>query len=244
MGCFGWLTDKHPGCPPGAAVVVNLNNQLCVPEACGRVELLDAEPTDAAWSRLFDEGLHTGYRLRKRRWAMGGELAEPDTRVEPFVVRENSLLASTPEAPIHTLLAGPNRVYEGDDGELYFEDPVGAGFTTWTTGCWRSFARPAHEPSGLLKNRMRDALFEIDQLFQKYRLGRLRLRPAHQSTAAILAESQAARWRQIVEPYRAPAIRTPIAQRRTVSRAYAEARQAPRPAIIRHALRQAARAVL
>src|SRR6516225_2879009 len=120
----------------------------------------------------------------------------------------------------------------------------GAGFTTWTTGCWRSFARPAHEPSGLLKNRMRDALFQIDQLFQKYRLGRLRLRPAHQSTAAILAESQAARWRQIVEPYRAPAIRTPIAQRRTVSRAYAEARQAPRPAIIRHALRQAARAVL
>jgi len=128
MWCFGWLTDKHPGCPPGAAVVVNLNNQLCVPEACGRVELLDAEPTDAAWSRLFDEGLHTGYRLRKRRWAMGGELAEPDTRVEPFVVRENSLLASTPEAPIHTLLAGPNRVYEGDDGELYFEDPEGRWF--------------------------------------------------------------------------------------------------------------------
>jgi len=70
----------------------------------------------------------TGYRQRKRRWAMGGELAEPDTRVEPFVVRENSLLASTPEAPIHTLLAGPNRVYEGDDGELYFEDPEGRWF--------------------------------------------------------------------------------------------------------------------
>jgi hypothetical protein len=33
------------------------------------------------------------------------------------------LLASTPEAPIHALLAGPNRVYEGDDGELYLLDP-------------------------------------------------------------------------------------------------------------------------
>jgi hypothetical protein len=59
---------------------------------------------------------------------MGCELAQPDTRVVPFVVGENSLLASTPEAAIHVQLAGPNRVYEGDDGELYFEDPEGRWF--------------------------------------------------------------------------------------------------------------------
>jgi hypothetical protein len=79
MWRFGWLTDKHPACPPGLAVVVNLDNELYVPEACGRVEVLDAGPGDAAWNRLFEQGFETGYRLRKRRSAMGGELAEPDT---------------------------------------------------------------------------------------------------------------------------------------------------------------------
>jgi hypothetical protein len=48
--------------------------------------------------------------------------------VEPFVVRKNSVLASHADAPVHALLAGPNRVYEGDDGELYLEDPEGRWF--------------------------------------------------------------------------------------------------------------------
>jgi hypothetical protein len=39
MWRFGWLTDKHAACPPGFSVVVNLENELYVPEACGRVEV-------------------------------------------------------------------------------------------------------------------------------------------------------------------------------------------------------------
>jgi hypothetical protein len=128
MWRFGWLTDKHAACPPGLSVVVNLDNELYVPEACGRVEIFDAGTKDDAVSRLVEGGLQAGYRLRKRGSAMGSELPEPDTRVEPFVVRENSLLASHPHSWIFALLAGPNRVYEGDDGELYLQDPNGRWF--------------------------------------------------------------------------------------------------------------------
>jgi hypothetical protein len=61
----------------------------------------EAGTTDGvARRRLLEHGLHTGYRLRKRASPMGCELREPNTRVEPFVVGENSLLAANPEAPI------------------------------------------------------------------------------------------------------------------------------------------------
>jgi hypothetical protein len=99
-----------------------------VPEAWGRVEIFDDGTKDDAVSRLVEGGLQAGYRLRQRASVMGSELPAPDTRVEPFVVQENSLLASHPHDWIFELLAGPNRVYEGDDGELYLQDPNGRWF--------------------------------------------------------------------------------------------------------------------
>ena len=128
MWRFGWLTDKHAACPSGFSVVVNLDNELYVPEACGRVEVFDAGTNDPAASHLIEGGLRAGYRLRQRGSVMGNELPEPDTRVEPFMAHENSPLASHPRHWIFELLAGSNRVYEGDDGELYLQDPNGRWF--------------------------------------------------------------------------------------------------------------------
>ena len=61
MWRFGWLTDKHAACPSGFSVVVNLDNELYVPEACGRVEVFDAGTNDPAVSHLI-EGLSAGIR--------------------------------------------------------------------------------------------------------------------------------------------------------------------------------------
>lgn len=125
---FGTLTDRHPACPSGIAVVVGPDNDLYVPEACGRVEVFDPGDADPAAARLLDQAIAAGYRVRKRRSVTGDELPKPDTAVEPFVVHEGSLLAAHPEAPIFRLLAGPDRVYEGDDGELYVETAGGRWF--------------------------------------------------------------------------------------------------------------------
>lgn len=48
--------------------------------------------------------------------------------MEVFVVHEGSLLAAHPEAPIFRLLAGPGRVFEGNDGELYVQTAGGRWF--------------------------------------------------------------------------------------------------------------------
>jgi hypothetical protein len=50
MWRFGWLTDEHAASPSGFSVVVNLDNELYVPEACGRVEVFDAGTNDPAVS--------------------------------------------------------------------------------------------------------------------------------------------------------------------------------------------------
>ncbi len=41
MWRFGWVTDKHEACPDGLGVVVSLENELFVPEACGRVDVFN-----------------------------------------------------------------------------------------------------------------------------------------------------------------------------------------------------------
>src|ERR1039457_5536105 len=128
MWRLGCPTDKQLACPQGLAVVAGLDNEIYVPEACGPVEVLTDGGINPTVSDLLRQGLSAGYRLRKRKSPMGCALPEPGTRVEPFVVRENSLLAATPHAPIFDLLAGPHRVYEGDDGELYLRDSDGRWF--------------------------------------------------------------------------------------------------------------------
>jgi len=127
MRRFGCLTDKHSACPSGLAVVVGDENHLCVPEACGRVEVLLPGPSSGAIA-LIQQGVKAGYALRERCSSLGLPLTNPGTRVEPFVVHEGSLLASNPEAPIFGLLKGPNRVFEGDDGELYLREAQGRWF--------------------------------------------------------------------------------------------------------------------
>lgn len=92
---------------------------------CRSVRPGDANPTV---SNLLERAVAAGYHVRKRRSVSGEELPEPDTAVEPFVVHEGSLLAAHPEAPIFRLLAGPDRVYEGNDGELYIETAGGCWF--------------------------------------------------------------------------------------------------------------------
>jgi hypothetical protein len=124
MWRFGALTDRHAACPSGITVVVGLDNELYVPEACGRVEVFDPGDADPAVARLLEQAMAAGYQVRKQRSVTGDELPKPDTAVEPFVVNEGSLLAAHPESPIFRLLAGPDRVYEGDDGELYVETPL------------------------------------------------------------------------------------------------------------------------
>ncbi len=108
--------------------MVSLDNELYVPEACGRVEIFDTGAADPALTDFLERALATGYILRKRRSTAGSELTELDTRVEPFVVNQNSVLASTPDDPIFRLLAGPDQVFEGDDGELYLRNPNGRWF--------------------------------------------------------------------------------------------------------------------
>lgn len=44
------------------------------------------------------------------------------------MVNEGTLLAACPESPIFRLLAGPDRVYVGNDGELYVETAGGRWF--------------------------------------------------------------------------------------------------------------------
>ena len=87
--------------------------------------VLDNGSHGTALGRLLEQGSRAGYRLRLRATSMGLELPEPDTPVEPFVVNEDSILAKSPESPIWAWLRGPNRVYEGDDGEFYLQDPAG-----------------------------------------------------------------------------------------------------------------------
>ncbi len=128
MWSFGTLTDRHPACPSGIAVVVGLDNELYVPEACGRVEVFDPGDGEPAVVRLLDQAIAAGYQVRKRRSVTGDELPKPDTAVEPFVVHQDSLLAAHPELPIFRLLAGPDRMYEGHDGELYVETVNGGWF--------------------------------------------------------------------------------------------------------------------
>jgi hypothetical protein len=128
MWRIGWLTDKHAACPAGLAVVVGNENDLYVPDACGRVDVFDNGSHDTALGRLVEQGSRAGYRLRLRASSMGLELPELDTPVLPFVVQENSILAQSPESPIWAWLRGPNRVYEGDDGEFYLQDPAGRWF--------------------------------------------------------------------------------------------------------------------
>jgi hypothetical protein len=128
MWRFGCLTDKHAACPSGHAVVVGLDNELYVPEACGRVEIFDTGSADPALTGFLERAVATGYHIRKRQSTAGSELTEPDTHVEPFVLNPHSVLASTPDAPIFRLLAGPGLVFEADDGELYLRNPNGRWF--------------------------------------------------------------------------------------------------------------------
>jgi hypothetical protein len=128
MWRFGWVTDKHEACPAGLGVVVGLENELFVPEACGRVEVFDDCGGVSARSELLRCAMRAGYGVRLRRSVMGPDLQELGTRVGPFVVHENSLLALTQRGPFQDLLLSANRVYEGDDGELYVQDPSGRWF--------------------------------------------------------------------------------------------------------------------
>lgn len=90
MWRFGWVTDKHEACPDGLGVVVSLENELFVPEACGRVDVFNYCGGVSARSELLRRAMRAGYMVRLRRSVMGSELQELGTRVEPFVVRENS----------------------------------------------------------------------------------------------------------------------------------------------------------
>ena len=128
MWRFGWVTDKHEACPDDLGVVVGLENELFVPEACGRVEVFDHCGGVSARSELLRRAMRAGYVVRLRRSVMGSELQELGTRVERFVVRENSFLALAQRGPFQDLLESANRVYEGDDGELYVRNPSGRWF--------------------------------------------------------------------------------------------------------------------
>ena len=127
MWRFGSITDRHSACPPDAAVVVGLENELYVPEDCGSVEVYDSGNAATA-CQLLVKAEALGYRLRFRRTPLGEPWTELETQVEPFVIRQDSLLTLTPESPIYDLLDGSGKVYEGDDGELWVQDTEGAWF--------------------------------------------------------------------------------------------------------------------
>jgi hypothetical protein len=134
MWRFGSITDRHSVCPPDAAIIVGLENEIFVPDACGSVEVFDPQ-TDLVARRVLEKATAAGYRLRLRRTSMGSACAQLETRVAPFVIRQDSLLTLTPWSPIFDLLDSPGKVYEGDDGECMYTIRKANGSTTWTRSC-------------------------------------------------------------------------------------------------------------
>lgn len=77
MWRFGTLTDRHEACPSGIAVVVGADNELYVPEACGRVEVFDPGDADPSVSRMLEQALAAGYQVRRRREKNGQNPTPP-----------------------------------------------------------------------------------------------------------------------------------------------------------------------
>jgi hypothetical protein len=115
---FGCIADKHSACPSGHAVVLDMENELWLPEQCGRVEAI--RPSREHDS-LIRNAIALGYRVRPRHTSFGEALEQPDTRVGAFTIRPESMLAQRPEDPFHAF-AKRYDLYEGDDGELYVYD--------------------------------------------------------------------------------------------------------------------------